>query len=466
MLGTNTLRLQHVLFAVLVVAAAAVWPLYFVDLFPLSEARDWLGWSGNDDIVRQRARNLLYRETRFSRDFSMLMMFGIGRVCDSSIRCVNVLAALPLVLSSLALYSLISILSGRAAIAAVASATWSLSLPFLSTAAWQATIHDRVGMLCTLCAMSLAWRFRPDVAAWKLVSYSAAIAGLTVAALNSKEAYWFLPPAIVLCHGLRAANSQARRFLAHDLLVLLPMLAYSVWFVIRYVGASEFAADWSQHVGSGGVVSNLVACAGYSFGGFAGLLLLAILVLTLIARNWRVVDGTSRSKIIWCALTCLLAFLPIARTRFAAPYYTLAPLALFLALIALVFGLASPDKRRSSRYAALLMMIVVAVGMTIALISSSANMHRERVSLSKNFLVAIAARENLAREAVDHKGLCLLTDPKQAQSYLFTDSHFAWDVLRWTAKSEVPPEIRSVPVRGSLHGDCAPLQFDASLRLK
>ena len=464
MLVTIALRLQHVLFAVLVVAAAAVWPLYFVDLFPLSEARDWLGWSTNDDIVRQSARNLLYRDTRFSRDFSMLLMFGIGRVCDSSIRCVNVLAALPLVLSSLALYCLISILSGRAAIAAAAAATWSLSLPFLSTAAWQATIHDRVGMLCSLCAMSLAWRFRPDVAAWKLVGYSAAIAGLTLAALNSKEAYWFLPPAIVLCHGLRGAFGQARRFVAHDLLVLLPMLVYSVWFAIRYRGAREFAADWSQHVGSGGVVSNLVAYAKYSFGGFAGLLLLAILVLILIARTWHTIDKTSRSKIIWCALTCLLAFLPIARTRFAAPYYALAPLAIFLALIALT--LASPDKRRSSRYAALLMMIVVVVGTTIALISSTANLHRERALLSKDFLVAIAGRENLPREAVDQKGLCLLTDPKQTQSYLFTDSRFAWDVLRWTAKSEVPPDLRSVPLRGSPHGDCALVQFDANLRLK
>jgi hypothetical protein len=463
-LTTNESGIRGLLFVALVLGAAVIWPLYFIDLFPLSEARDWLGWSTNDDIVRQSLSNLLSRDTRFSRDFSMLLMFGIGRVCDSSIRCVNVLAALPLVLSSLALYGLIVVLSGRAALAALATMTWSLSLPFLSTAAWQATIHDRVGMLCTLCAMAMAWRYRPDAAVWKLAGYSITLAGLTFAALNSKEAYWFAPVAVVLCHGLRMAQPRSRRSVARDFLVLLPMLTYGIWFAIRYLEASEFAADWSRHVGSGNVASNLVAYAKYATGGVVALVLLITLVLTLMTRIWSTVDATVRAKMVWCGLTLVLAFLPIARTRYAAPYYALAPLALLLALVALI--IASRNQQPASRFGSLLMTLIVIAGTALALISNTANQHRERALLSKNFTAAIAGRESLAREAVERKGLCLLADPKQGQSYLFTDSRFAWDILRWNSKNEPLPALKTIPVYTMSQPECARVQMNENLTVK
>jgi len=457
----NESRIRFVLFAVLVLAAAVTWPLYFVDLFPLSETRDWLGSSTDDDIVRQSLRNLLYRDTRFSRDFSMLVMFGVGRVCDSSIRCVNVLTALPLVLSSFALYGLITVLSGRAALAAGATVAWSLSLPFLSTAAWQATIHDRVGILCALCAMTLAWRYRPDAAAWKLIGYSMAIAALTFAALNSKEAYWFLPIAIALCHGLRVAPPRSGRAVTRDLLVLLPMLIYAAWFVVRYLSASEFAADWSQHVGSGSVASNLVAYAKYATGGAVALLLLLALILVFMAQTRGTLDASVRKKMLWCGVTCFLAILPIVRTRYAAPYYALAPSALFLTLAAVIMG--SLGKRRSSQYGALLAMLTVIAGTSVALTSPTAKQHRERVSLSTNFLIAIGSRKGLALEVVEKKGLCLLIDPKQGQSYMFTDSSFAWDILRWSTAIELPRTLRLVSTHTALSESCALVHLNADL---
>ena len=447
--------------ALICVSAALVWPLYFINLFPLSEARDWLGWNNDTAIVQQVLDNLLGRNTRFSRDFSMLAMFGVGRVCDSSVQCVNALVALPLVLAALTLFELARVLIGRASAAAFITVVWCLSLAFLSTASWQATIHDRVGVLCALSALMIAWRLRSDATLGKLILYSGAIAALNFAALNSKEAYWFVPPAVVLSHWVKRRSSSVQRNLTHEALVLLPLVAYSVWYFFRFVQVGELSTDWTGHVGSGAVTSNANAYARRAFGSSA---LFAILFVTLLyaLRDWRQMSRANRDKILWCFAAFLLSYAPIARTRFAAEYYFLAPLSLLLILGATILTSGTASRRAS--WCKAIVTAVLLIGLIRSQLVDVAHVFRERAVLSDGFRSALGNRVALADEAITKGALCIVADPTQGQAYLFTDSPFAWNILRWDAKQPLPLVLKSIPLSTQADAQCALLTLGRTLR--
>ena len=452
---------NQLLFVVVCVAAALVWPLYFINLFPLSEARDWLIWGSDNAIVQQVFENLLWRNTRFSRDFSMLAMFGIGRLCDSSVFCVNALVSVPLVLAALALFELARLLIGRASVAAFITVAWCLSLAFLSTASWQATIHDRLGVLCALSALMIAWRLRPDATLGRLVVYSSVIAALNFGALNSKEAYWFVPPVVILCHWFRQRSRSVQRSLTQETLILLPLMTYSAWHFLRYLQAGELASEWSGHVGSGALLSNASA---YTRGAFGSLALFAILGVALLwgVRDWRQMARANSDKILWCSATFLLSYAPIARTRFAAEYYFLAPLALLLLLGAMI--LASCQASQKANWCKGVVVAVLVIGLIRSQLTDVAHFFRERTALSDGFRGALGNRIAVADEAIKKGALCIVGDPQQRQTYLFTDSQFAWNILQWDARQPLPIALKSTPLMTRIDAQCAQIMLNKTLQ--
>lgn len=456
-------------FLLVCVAAACFWHGYFLDLFPLSEARDWLGWGGNEGIRSQVLNDLLYRQTRFSRDLSMLVTFGVGSVCSNSVLCVNAGLALPLVLASLALYVWMCGISVPRGVAACLTIVWALSFPYLVTSSWQATIHDRLGLLATFTAFALVWRFSPTWSVGHLTWYAAAQLLLTVAAMNSKEAYWFLLPALCLAHASRFLALPDAPSWRPIVLTLVPACLYAAWFALCYLRAAPFSPEWATHVGTGALAHNAVSYTKAIFGTVAVAAMVGAVVAVVVRQNWRSWTSDHRRKLSWTVIVMVAAYVPIAKTRYPAEYYVLAPMAVLLVAIGLCFRDSSGNRAQPTllRYVAI---GGLGLGTLISIRSDRAEFYLHRATLSDNFQRAVYSRRDLAGAAAAAGVLCVSVDENSPQSYLFTDSKFAWDILRWNSDEGVAVQLRDVPVavRTPASGpNCVPsLLLDSNLRAR
>lgn len=449
------------------VVFASAWHAYFFDLFPLSEARDWLGWGNSIDVWNQVISNLLLRTDRFARSFSMTYALATGHFCGSNVHCVNASLAAPQVLAALMYFLWLRrmFISRWPAVAIVA--LWSCSLPYLASASWQATIHDRLGLLALFTSFAVAWSWRPSWSTSTNVSYSLALLTLSFIALNCKEAFWFAPIALGLVHLFHALNWPDRRSRLWLTVTMAPSVAYFFWYFYRYLFAVNADQSWVQHTQSGDILANASAYLKALFGHSAVVIIAVIGTLELVRRQRHVWSAQHKHRLLWSASILLLALAPIARTKYAAEYYLLTPYAALLMLLGLCIT-SPPEMHRSVlRFSAIIPIAFVA-GTVLALGSDQSAYYLQRRNLSSNFMNALNQDPQLISKVAHSKVLCIERPDTHPQTYLFTDSKFAWDILRWSAPTDELLKPRTETVVVTVTGEpstCTPnLQLDNDLR--
>jgi hypothetical protein len=435
--------------------APLVWFFWFAQLFPLSEFRDWLVFFEDPSIVRQTVSNLVFRETQYSRDFSLLYVAFVSNVCVSSLVCVNVLAALPLLLAAFVFFVLLRGFTASSVLAAFAVVLWSLSTPYLDTMAWQATVLDRVGVCLAILAILFAWRCPLARSCTAALLQALVLYALGFASLNAKEAYWFVPIVVSFAYAgrwwieVRVETNAREPKLVWLFVVLAPLLIYSLWFAYRYSIAAPFADNWAQHVASGDVLSNLIAQSKNVFGlTWIGFFVVSVyfLVCAAVFRNRNNVP-LDRLRALWFAISLLLVYLPAAIARFPATYYMLPVLAFVLLGLAWwsSFMLRNEGMRIGQRILLAVLALVTISGLIAAHLRPSALHARARAEQSREF-VATHLRPEIVRETLETGKLCFTIDPRDPSPVLFVDSPKAYGLLRWVAMPDEYARLREIPV--------------------
>jgi hypothetical protein len=450
----HTGRIVVAFASIAALVAPLVWFIWFAHLFPLSEFRDWLVFFEDPSFVRQTVNNLLFRETQYSRDFSLLYVALISNACVSSLVCVNVLAAVPLLFAAFFFFMLARDFTASSVLAAFAVALWSLSTPYLDTMAWQATVLDRVGVCVAMLSILLAWRFPLVRSSTAALSQALVLCALSFASLNAKEAYWFVPILVSIAYAgrwvieIHGETSARESRLVWIFIVLTPLLIYSLWFAYRYSIAAPFADNWAQHVSSGGVLSNFKAQSKNVFGSelIGGVIVLAILAVCAgVFRNKRN-SSLDRFRALWLAILLLLVYLPAARARFPATYYMLPVLAFVLLALAWWASLVLRGARIHMSRRVLLAALAIATtsGLIAAHLRPSALHARARAEQSREF-IATHLKPEIVRETLENGKLCFTADPRDPLPVLFVDSPKAYALLRWVAMPNEYARLREIP---------------------
>lgn len=451
MLGDRAL---HGLSFIVTCFAAVALPLYFINLVPLSEFRDWLVFFQQPEVWKQNLLNLFTRETTYSRNFS-IMWAGVAELtCGDRLRCVNAVASLPQVLSVVLFFGLLVVQGVRTWIAAIFASLWALSVPMLATAAWQATILDRVGMCVSLLGLVHASRI---VRARQFNVVLAAVVQLVVcfAALNSKEAYWFYPIAVaaLFC----AENSGGlRATLRRALIVCAPMLLYSCWFVVRYWAAHTFASGWGAHVSGGSVITNLSALVETSVGSWPAILLLLTLGVYVAVTSAQGEDSRPLRYTLWFAFVAVLAYGPVSRTVAGSAYYFAPSLAFGLGALAWLVQIALVPRARA--VGALLVFSAIATQL-YAHSKEAAALLWERGIQAEQFTPPQFTVESLA-QLRETKRICLITDPRDPWPHLWTQADSAYALFRFANATDEDQWLRSISLTqvSALEAKASPLK--------
>jgi hypothetical protein len=432
----------------------SVWLLHFGQLFPLSEIREWLGWGHQPKYWDEAWRNVVFRNTMFSRDVSMMASYIVGNACGTSIVCVNTLAVLPLCAAAGAMVWLLRRLGATAVMCVVAVIGWVVSVPFLDTMAWQATINDRVGsfFLYTGLAVfvSAARRERRDTYGASL-GYASALFVCVVGALNSKESAWPLLPAMLLGLLLLNINRERRRVMV---LRLLPSLIYAGWFAFRYFAVStEIASQsWRTHTMSGSALSNAVEYIKV-LAYWPTLLVIASATIfcahRFILRDVRPSPPTSPlgRAVLWLLLCTLMLAAMALRTRYSAAYYMLLPLGLLWCAFALWLSNQWRTERR--RQAAVALCIALLLGCQLTAFNRpSAQYAWARAEKSASFIDAM--RQNEASLRANPKvPVCFVLHKTAGNNWMFVNSPLLRDITRWSfGESSVVHSEPAVPAAG------------------
>ena len=115
----------------------------------------------------------------------------------------NILLALPLAAAGALLFLFAQRLLQNKSLALLVVVLWSASLPMLSTAAWQPTVLDRIGVMLALAMLWASASCSQDVTSERMLRIAGRsvcyLAG-TFACLNSMEEYWLIPLAAAGAH--------------------------------------------------------------------------------------------------------------------------------------------------------------------------------------------------------------------------------------------------------------------------
>ncbi len=432
---STTLQLASVM---LTGICALALPLYFIDLLPLSEFRDWLVFFQLPEVWSQNLHNLLARETTYSRNFSIMWAGVAESICRDQLRCVNAVASLPQALAVIFFFALLIALGVRASTAACFASLWALSVPMLATAAWQATILDRVGMCVTLAGLLHASRIlqanKPSGAFASIVQLLACFA-----ALNSKEAYWFYPIAVsLLCWVSPERDMRAR--LRQMLSLCAPMLLYSFWFAWRYWAANTFASGWSSHVSGGTMLGNLRALVDVGAGSWPALILVLMLALIIGAGALRSSQRNTLRYALWLMFVAALAYAPVSRTVAGSAYY-FAPVLLFT--FGAVAVLVEASFAAQTKRWAVLLVIALAATQFYAHSKETAALLWERRSQSAQFMTASLQATSI-QPLRDAAKICLVTDPRDPAPHLWTQADSAYPIYRYVSAIDSDQWLRKV----------------------
>lgn len=450
-----------VLFCCLLLSALAL-PIAFIDLLPLSEFRDWLTFFQLPDVWRQNANNLFARETTYSRNFS-IMLAGVAELaCGDSLRCVNAIAFAPQVLSVPLFFALMRKLEVAPRVAVLFASLWAISVPMLATAAWQATILDRVGMFVALAGL---WH---AASVSRLSNGRFAVASMLqffvcFAALNSKEAYWFYPLAAVALIVVTAGRERGGMTRQQFAFLVAPMLLYSLWFAVRYASAMTFASGWGAHVGGGDIGKNVGQFVGYAFGSWFALSLLIVACVVAASLIWarlRSDQSATLTGVAWFVVVAALAYAPASRTVAASAYYFAPSLAFALGALAVVVTVCLRHRQRT--LAAAIIAVSVA-SQAYAHSKEAAAILWERRVQSLQFIEAHFTPSNIDR--LRHtQDLCFIADKHDPAPHFWTQADSAYSIFRFAFRSEENSFLRRVNVIQA-QSDAPSARFGECVRL-
>jgi hypothetical protein len=382
-----------------VVIASLFWPYYFHELFPLSEFRDWLVLGQADETLHATLANLFERNTTYSRDFAILTVFAIDRICGESLTCTNLLAMLPLVIAAWLAFALSLRLSQSILASTLFLSLWAMSAPYLATAAWQATILDRVGLCVTMLGLLWAWRHPIKASAMMHFVFALGMLSLTVAAMNSKEAYWVFLVAAAAAIAARSAIAKgeasaiARADIASivkPVVLLAPALIYMLWFLWRYKHAVPFAPEWEGHVGHGSMIDNLGVYANFVFRYRWIAWAVAFAVVALSMLNWKRWALRERVIVLWCAAALFGAYTLAAIVKHPAPYYLLSVGCCAALLFACVVAFSwNAGARLQYRVFTATLPILVILGVAVSLDAPAQHVLMQRRAESAAFIAQI-----------------------------------------------------------------------------
>jgi hypothetical protein len=464
----------------------SLWLLHFGQLFPLSEIREWLGWGHQPKYWDEAWRNVLFRNTLFSRDVSMMTSYIVGNACGTNIVCVNTLAVLPLCAAAGAMAWLLRRLGATAVMCAAAVIGWVVSVPFLDTMAWQATINDRVAAFFLYTGLvvfaSAALRERRDTYAAAL-GYALVLFVCVLGALNSKESAWPLLPAMLLGLLLLNINRERRRVLV---LQLSPSLIYAGWFVFRYVAVSTVTSnqDWRVHTTSGSVLSNMTAYIKVL--AYWPVLLIATGGLIYWIYKFFLSDASHRKSsqqlhrsVLWLVLCAAMTAVIALRTRYAAAYYMVLPLGLmWCAFVLWLSEFLSHGKRGAPGAVALCIALLLGCQLS-AFYRPGARLAISRAEKSVAFIDSIRSNEAMLR-VNPNAPVCFILQQTVGNNWMFVNSLQLRDITRWVfGESSVIHSEPTVPAAGfsprvakvftadeatpALTADCVSIRLDSGL---
>jgi hypothetical protein len=483
---TSTTFIRHTITLTLV-PAMLCW-LWFtqIELFPLSEIRDWMSWKISLSQSLEIVEEMFARSTRFSRNYPMLLARLIGEACGSSIACSNSLTYFPFALGAILLWWILSLFLRSAFIASFAVLIWLLSAPTVHILSWQATLLDRTALaMMFACVLFVYWYL--SIASQKelrVLMLGAAWLGTLstfVLTLNSKESAWPVLALVILLPVLKRVMQadevaderlSLKKYLLRFMWLAVPIASYALWFFVRYAmaGNDEFARDWKVHTITGDPLFNATNYAQFVFGE-RGLLMLALLALNsvvLLLALCRLRRWERALQAVWWWIGFAAGMVMCLFTRMGSGYYLFIPLAFFVGfcvtlLVAIVemyrvksgvekvrlFAMPRSFKWMLFSYS----VIIVCLVSSLIKADGRSAFVAERVVLSRNFIQSIKAA-HLQYGPI----LCFNIPAEQWQGYLFIDSPEPTDVTRWAL---------NYPYRDAkLMGPCKMISLDSKLRLK
>ncbi|MFH2000142.1 MAG: hypothetical protein ABIK28_10695 [Planctomycetota bacterium] len=407
--------------------------LFFIDLFPLAEFRDWIADSMSIDQFLASLKRVILRDTLFDRHLSICFSRFAGLVGDKDIRVVNLVMLMPITGSCVFLYILSRQLKLSSLMSLVGLLLWGFSLPVIDAVAWQATSHDRLALFFALPAINVTIAFsRRRLSAGNLVSANLLILVCVVGAYNSKLSSLFLVPSLMLFVTACSEGGVGQR-LSRLLLLVLPM-AYGAFHNARYFYILSYSQGSSDHVmGRSFSNWNLIPSLNYALGYdsqkksalcivvAAGLLM--ILFISVILKRKRK-GGTHQALrlpyIMWLCITFFMATFITFFTRYSTAYYQYIPrvflVLLILQVIAFFFECLGPG--RIPAISASLVSVALLAGSLLLFFYCFFPDYRVRSEISQNFIASFPE----VRAHVDPHGdspITLVTSAPAWRIYLF-----------------------------------------------
>jgi hypothetical protein len=311
-------------------AGAWFYGVYWLDLFPLIEYRNWLWYpfeAGRS--IPELLRHLVAQEGAFARDVSLFEVQLTALGCGLGYRCVNAVPLALLLVTDVLLYFLIRRLVGSRPLAFGAACLWVMSHPVVDAAAWQATNHDKVAVLLTVATLHVLLYFLKGPATpLRIVAGNLAIGSLVVLAYNSKEAAWALLPCGLLLGLVAFDRPTPGGFIRGQLPYFVLPLLYAVHQNLRYFAFFQEDHAWKVHVTSGPPLRNTAAYLAFLanqpvFSWFALQPTGAVVAATALA--WRFGERRRARVACWAALACVLSAALVLRLQYPSGYHMVVP---------------------------------------------------------------------------------------------------------------------------------------------
>ncbi len=332
---------------------------------------------------------------------------------------------------------------------ALAVVGWIVSVPFLDTMAWQATINDRAAAFFLYAGLavfaSAALRERRYTYAAGL-GYALMLFVCVLGALNSKESAWPLLPAMLLGLVLLNISGQRRRVLVA---LLVPSLIYAGWFAFRYVVVSIESLDkgWRAHTTSGSALSNVTEYI--KMLAYWPMLLLMVGVVIFCALRFflhnlshTLSPTLQRRAVLWLVLCAAMAMVIALRTHYAAAYYMLLPLGLVWCALALWLSKFLWHGGRRSYSAAMVCAALLLACQLTAFYRHGAQLSWARAEKSVAFVDAM--RQSEAKLRANPKApVCFVLQQTVGENWMFVNSPSLRNITRWIygESSEVHSEL-------------------------
>lgn len=391
---------------------SAFYALFFLDLFPLVEFRDWIASPLTTNDFLAALKRVILRDNVYDRELSMCFSRFAGLAGGMDIRALNLIMLAPVAGACVFLYVLCRQLRLSPFFSLVTLLLWGFSLPVIDAVSWQATSHDRLSLFFALPALNLAVFFAGRRASLgNIVGANLLILVCVVGAYNSKLSSLFLVPCIVLFM-LMCIEGGIRQRLSKLLFLVLPM-AYGAFHNLRYFTLLKASEDSSEHV-MGRTLSdwNFIPSLNYAIGysshkkgaiilGFAAFLLI-LFIGGLIMRKRKGEASVLSPRaccIVWLFITFCMATAITFFTKYFCAYYQFTPrIFLMLLLMQVITFFFEPLGRGIlSKVSSRVIPIALLVASLILFFDRALPDYTVRLELSDNFVASFPT----IREHVD-----------------------------------------------------------------